>query len=536
MNAELFDNNYSIYNNINISDNFSHSGEIYTHLSNTYGTFAPDGEIRRRQWLNKNQEDGDESDPYWKNPLLTFASYTKTEKGGGSWIVHYSNIANYCIKRFAVLNVRDRCFIYDNNEGIYRENNRDIESTIKLGLDACGYAKSKPIGPIVTDVMKRIMDTNRCSEDPFNRRSDLIPCNNGAYNIRTKQLEPYSPLHGFTYKYPTNYNPDADIRPILDYIRGLVKEEDLRLILQMLSSVVMRDHHKRLYLIYNLSGNNGKSTFLNLIEATIGGKNVSHLSPQAITNGPFNSAALDGKVANIASDIEDKAIYDTAIIKQLTGNDPIHAQRKYGQPYNFVFRGVCVWGCNTPPRINDDTDAFNRRVVLIEFPNQFAQDSTFADEFLSDSMNHEALLKIAIDHVPYLLESGVIDTDVEATRYELKMKSDPVFAFIEERMERDERYVFADPDPDTSEIHDSSINLEYIHSQYIDYCREAKVKRTLGINAFKKALGNYSRYSVHVKYKGSSGNQTAIVKGARLRTRTVDVTNAPLDKFVACPQ
>ncbi|MEN6518794.1 MAG: phage/plasmid primase, P4 family [Methanospirillum sp.] len=518
-------NKYCIFDHINITD------EIYHHLATTYGILPGSGDIKRKQWLEKHQEDGDPSDPYWQNPFLHFAQSKEGKDGKRSWVVNYKDITDYCVKKYAILNLGDRCFVYDN--GIYRQDNGDIEETIKRGLEGCGYAHDHPIGQIVSEIKRRVRVVNRCLQDPFNQRIDLIPCNNGVYNLRTKELEPFSPLHGFTYKFPPPYNPDSDTGPMMDYISGLVKEEGARFILQMLSSIVIRDHNKRLYLIYNLHGNNGKSTFLNLVKDTVGEKNVSNLSPQEITNGVFNCAELDGKVVNIASDIEEKAIYNTAIIKQLTGYDSIYAQRKFGHPFSFIFRGVCIWGCNTPPRIMDNSDAFNRRLVLIEFPYEFKQDSRFAEDLVSDPKNREALLKIAIENVPNLLNNGVIETDIRETRHRLKMNSDSVYAFVSEMMEPDDRYTIVDPDPsESTEIFDSTINFRNVHRQYKDYCNEKNLKKSLGLNKFKDAL---SDHSIHVIYKGSAGNQTALVIGARLKTRTVDFTNASLSKFVECP-
>lgn len=514
------------YDEINITRSSVIEDEIYSLLSETYGIYPANGQIKRHQWLTKNQEDGDPSDPTWKNPFLSFAG-----KIDGKWSVHHTAIENYCIRKHTVLNVDDRCYIYDEKEGIYRENKNDIETTISNGLKACGYATNHDVERVIAGVTKRVKRANRVvGDDPFNQRTDLVPCNNGVYNIRTGKLERYSPLHGFTFKFPTDYNPDIDTKQITDYCKGLVRDGDIRLIQQMLASIALRDHFKKLYLVYNRSGNNGKSTFLNLIINTFGKRNISNLSPQTITEGAFNSSQLKGKVANIEADIETKAIYETAVIKKLTGYDPIYAQEKYKNPFNFIFQGVCIWGCNTPPRIQDDSDAFNRRLVLVEFPNTFEQDQQFYDYLINDTDNHEALLKVALDYAPILLEGGPIVTDIDQTKHELKMNSDSVYAFVTEMMETDERYTIVEPDPDDlSEIFDPSINFRTIHQKYKEYCNEKKFKKPLGLNRFKQALGDHS---ISVIYRGSKGNQTELVIGARLKTRVVDVTNAPLSKYI----
>lgn len=517
-------------NEINLTRSPLIEDEIYRLLSGTYGIYTANGEIKRQQWLNKNQEDGDQADPTWKSPFLRFAGKDKEDR----WSVHYSNIEDYCIKKFAVLNIDDRCYIYDETEGIYRENKNDIESTISNGLNHCGYAKNHDIERIVNGVTKRVRRANRVvGESPFNQQSGLMPCNNGVYNIRSGKLGPYSPLHGFTFKFPTNYDPDIDVEWMMGYLNGLVREGNERLIQQMLASIVLRDHFKKMYLVYNRDGNNGKSTFLTLVVNTFGKKNISNLSPQTITEGSFNSSQLHGKVANIDADIETKAICETSIIKKLTGYDPIYAQEKYKNPFNFVFHGVCIWGCNTPPRIHDDSDAFNRRVVPIEFPKTFVLDSQFYDDLVNNTSNHEALLKIALDYAPILLEDGPITTDIDQTKNELKMNSDSVYAFVYDMMEPDDRYAIVEPDPDDpSQMFDPSINYRNVHRQYKDYCNEKKFK-PLGLKRFRDVLGDHS---IQVIFRGSRYDQKELVLGARLKTKTVDVTNAPLSKFIECPE
>ena len=76
------------------------------------------------------------------------------------------------------------------------------------------------------------------------------------------------------------------------------------------------------------------------------------------------------------------------MFKQLTGRDPISANRKYKNIVEFTNYAKMVFACNDLPRVYDYSDGFWERWVLMEFPYKFV------DKDVYDSEKNKEMLKI----------------------------------------------------------------------------------------------------------------------------------------------
>ncbi|WP_054854422.1 phage/plasmid primase, P4 family [Vulcanisaeta distributa] len=120
-------------------------------------------------------------------------------------------------------------------------------------------------------------------------------------------------------------------------------------------------------------GANGKSTFLTWLRCLLGSENVSSISLQVLTDpsNRFAVAELYHKLANIYPDLPRTIVRDTGMFKALTGGDAIQAERKFRDPFVFVNYAKLIFSANEPPMVTDQTYAFWRRWIVIEFPHQF---------------------------------------------------------------------------------------------------------------------------------------------------------------------
>jgi putative DNA primase/helicase len=86
----------------------------------------------------------------------------------------------------------------------------------------------------------------------------------------------------------------------------------------------------------------------------------------------FAAAELFGKSVNIGADLSASHVSDISTFKRLTGDDPVQAERKYGQPFMFHNRAVMIFTENDPPTINDVDEAYLGRVHPVEYSTSFA--------------------------------------------------------------------------------------------------------------------------------------------------------------------
>ena len=89
------------------------------------------------------------------------------------------------------------------------------------------------------------------------------------------------------------------------------------------------------------AGRNGKSTFLRLVEHLLGRADCSSVPLQKLGDGHrFASAEMFMKSANVCGDLAATHLKDTSTFKQVTGGDPVFAERKIRDPFEFIYWGV----------------------------------------------------------------------------------------------------------------------------------------------------------------------------------------------------
>jgi putative DNA primase/helicase len=328
--------------------------------------------------------------------------------------LRYDDIADYVIKANAIITLNDVHWVYDKGLGLYRPNDNDIESTILKILEECGYSQKNPIKHASQETMHRISSKTTLKECPFDHDQRTILVKNGVLDLETRALLPFSPAYGFTRNLNVTYDPDANSTPIRAYLNSLVAtERDVALLLQMVAQAITQAQIKKSYICYNKSGNNGKSTYLNLVRDFLGPSKVSSLSLQDICKGGFRTANIEGKWANIYPDLPKETIWDDSTFKAITGNDTIPVERKYEQAHDYANNAPFMFGTNEFPTINTSSNAFYNRFYLIEFPNQFPVDPKFNEKLFTE-INKSALLNLVLEAVWNLKQNGPIPQSEDA--------------------------------------------------------------------------------------------------------------------------
>jgi putative DNA primase/helicase len=234
-------------------------------------------------------------------------------------------------------------------------------------------------------------------------------------------------------------------------------------------------------------GQNGKSVYLDILAQYLGEENLSHEQLQGICHSSFSSAELYGKLANICGDLPAVIIEDTGNFKQLTsGMDSVSAQKKFMNPFNYVNSAKLLFSANEIPEAKDQTEAFFRRWLIIDFPYKFVsgltdeeyvgfvkkEDKSIIDK-LTTEQELEGLLNNSVSILHELLNTKQFTnspkTEEIKNKYNLKSNSAMMFMelFVDDQVE-----------DENSEY----VQKEHLYQQYVEYC---KFK---GVN-FKKAEG-----------------------------------------------
>jgi len=313
------------------------------------------------------------------------------------------------------------------------------------------------------EVVAHIKRSTYIDRSRFDNNLNLIAVKNGVIDLRTGELLPHSPDYFLTVKIPVVYDPDADCPKIKKFFSEVLHPEDIPVIEEFFGFCLYRRYfiHKAFMLVGE--GENGKSTLIRLLERFLGPYNVSHVTLQALSENRFAVSELYGKLANTFADLPSAALKDTGVFKILTGEDSIEAERKFKNPFKFVNYAKLIFSCNKLPEAYDDTHAFFRRWIIINFPNNF---EGRADKNLIEKITTpeelSGLLNLALKGLKRLLENGEFSTGIstEQTREKYLRMSNPVAAFVMDMLE-------VSPD--------DFIPKKELYQSFCEYCRQNKL-------------------------------------------------------------
>ena len=253
----------------------------------------------------------------------------------------------------------------------------------------------------------------------FNPNIEWLACADCMLNLRTGQTAPFSPDFLNTTYIPVKYSTLAQCPKIMKFLNEIVEPEDVELILDFIAYCLWRDYKYANWLLCVGYGHNGKSILLNLIERFLGKHNTSSESLERLLNKQFSPAILYQKLANIDADVSgDILIKNTGIIKKLTGNDESPGEFKYKTPFKFRNFAKLIFSCNEIPQTNDMTDAFFRRLIIINFTQQFLaeRDDPHILDKLCTEEEFSGLLNEVLKRLPRIINQGIRPTTNETMR------------------------------------------------------------------------------------------------------------------------
>ena len=179
-------------------------------------------------------------------------------------------------------------------------------------------------------------------------------------------------------------------------------------------------------------GSNGKTTFLEYVRRLVGVQNITSTELEDLIGTRFEKAKLYRKSVCIMGETNFSTIKKTSLIKKLTGQDVIGAEKKNKDPFDFVNYAKIIISTNGLPYSEDQTDGWFRRWCIINFPNQFEEKVNVLNRIPPEEYNN--MCKKAIRLLKELLEEMKFHN--EGTIYERREKynefSNPVNKFIEE--------------------------------------------------------------------------------------------------------
>jgi P4 family phage/plasmid primase-like protien len=331
---------------------------------------------------------------------------------------------------YIVLNTKDKTLLrYDN--GVYSFMADNYVSGVVHAVLGRNYssARAKEVLNCIKD------DANLKIEiDDLEVNPRYICFNNCIYDIETDTTFPHSPEFYFTNKIPYDYVKDAQCPNINKFFSEIVEGKNIHLLEEMFGWFLLRNYKYQYLVILNGSGANGKGTLLRLGHAFLG-NNTTAMTLHEIIKDNFARARLFQKLANLGDDIGQESIEETDMIKRMTGDGKIFGQYKGKDGFDFFSYAKMVFPCNILPKYpKDDTFSLWRRIIVIEFPNRFHNETDnkniLETMVIDDEMS--GLINLAIKGLKRLIANNkfTYERTVEETQQFYKDLSEPSKKFI----------------------------------------------------------------------------------------------------------
>jgi len=227
----------------------------------------------------------------------------------------------------------------------------------------------------------------------------LIVLKNCVLNVQTKERLEFNPKYLATTRIPIDFAPEADCPEFKKFLNLILLPEDIVVVWELFGVALLRycPYDKMFWFLGQ--GGNGKGTLLQVLERLLGSENVSGTSISRLGNpdDKFASSDLFGKLANIDGDASDAEVEDTEIIKKASGGDKITAQFKGQDSFDFHNFATLVFAANKMPVV-EDTRAWNRRQIYLEFKNVFEEGKEEDREVVLNRIANPAELSGILNH------------------------------------------------------------------------------------------------------------------------------------------
>jgi Family of unknown function (DUF5906)/D5 N terminal like len=210
----------------------------------------------------------------------------------------------------------------------------------------------------IDDAVKLIRRRVAVPHDDLNPRGqDLINVQNGMLDWRAGELLPHDPGYLSTIRIPVRFDQEATSEIIPRVLKDWFPADALELAGEMLGYLLVPSRKHQVAFMLVGEGENGKSTFINLIRSLLGRTNVSTETLHDLEENRFRAASLFGKLANLCADIDDRSLRFTGMFKKITGDDSVAAERKHQHPFDFEPFARLLFSANTPPAPRGDRNA-----------------------------------------------------------------------------------------------------------------------------------------------------------------------------------
>ncbi len=312
----------------------------------------------------------------------------------------------------------------------------------------------------------------------------LFNCLNGTIDLRTGQLRPHNREDLITKMALVNYDPDAKCPKWDKYLKEVQPDPEVRTFLKRFIGYsltgVIREH---VFIVsWGKQGRNGKGVFQNTLLKLF--NNYASMVPTDLLMEKRSEAhptekmvLLGSRLCFAAESDKDKAL-NVALVKLLTGGDPITARKMFQNFITFDPTHKLLLSTNNKPKIKETSNAIWQRIKLVSWNAEFPDDSSKTNKALKEELEEEfpGILNWAVDGYKEWREYGLnAPNAVKINTQEYRDSEDEVRRFIRTKCFLDEN---------------ASVAVRELRECYEEWCqsKEEDIQRPMSSRAFNDQL------------------------------------------------
>lgn len=391
----------------------------------------------------------------------------------------------YNDKKWLYVVEQDVFYCYES--GVWNKNNVFyLKETVKelLRKIRISWNKTYRVNEVLENIKSLVSfkENNEIFKE-INQTKRFINVKNGMYDINNRKLLPHDPDYHSIFQLAVKYDEKASCKKWKKSLKEWLPDKTTRKFLQeFIGYLLIPDKSAQKFVILYGKGANGKGVFLSIIQELLG-DNISflNLSNFTGTQARWAPAQLQNKLANICSDIDPVYLKRPGLLKTITGDDgKIVAERKHKPQFQFDPVTRFIFSANELPSVNDKSQAWLRRMEIVEFPNNFHPTDDDFDPHLKEKL---------INELPGILNwalKGLFRLKNNNMKFTISSKMREMKNFY--RKENSNLKYFIDKNIKITNNDEDFVKTDYVYSKYKNWAKNTgyKIKSKTSLTKYLK--------------------------------------------------
>jgi putative DNA primase/helicase len=277
----------------------------------------------------------------------------------------------------------------------------------------------------------------------FDQQAHLLNTANGVVDLRTGELLPHDPLLRLTQITTQPYDSAADCPGFRAFLSEIFANNDrlIAYLQRLLGYGLLGHNHERLFVIFWGRGHNGKTTLINILAGILGDyvhearpESFETLRPGEVRARNDLAKLYNARIVTMNESRESSRL-DPALVKQVTGGDPVTARFLYREDFTFRPMFLPILRTNFKPHLPGGDPALWDRMRLVPFTVHIPPERRVKG--LAEHLVQREGTGILAWLVRGCLEyhrAGLNDPpEVLKATEEYRGETDPIWAFVQER-------------------------------------------------------------------------------------------------------